>query len=862
VTLPFDLGTLRVAAPAILLALLALPLLLATAAGQGRRTLAAAACRALAGAAVVLALAGAALERPRPEAGACIVAAVDVSASVGDAAIESARQYLSRILPALGDDDLVGTVAFAARARVVAHPAARARTLAALLPAPRGVADDEADESDLGAAVARATPLCPEGKQAAILLFTDGNETTGSLLAEAALGEPRLPIFPVVPPAPSRPPATLRRLLAPPLAPAHGLVPLGAVVEARAPLTAALLLDVDGEELPPVPLDLPAGVSVVPLPYRFDQAGHYLLEARLLLAPQTQPARGVVRTSMSVVRPIRALVVSEHGAPVLATALREHGITVDLVPPAGLAARLADYHLVVLDDVGSTTLAPATLAALERHVAAGGGLVVTGGEHLFGDAGFVAGPLERLLPVELQSQAPEPTEREPIALYLLIDRSNSMGYATSQPALQYGEKMEYAKRAALAVLDQLGPHDLVGAIAFDSRPYELGPLLPVARSRAALEAKIRALQYGGGTDFKDALELALQSLLESGRRVRHVILLTDGDTNRRADDHAALIGAYANSGITITTIRIGSDVVNLDLLTMISRLTGGEFHHVENVEALPQLMIHDTQRLLDTAANRPEAVARLGEPGPVLTGIAEEELPPIARWAVTRARPGAELRLWVEAGGRHDPILATWQYELGRVAVLPMDFQAGAAGWATWRGFGKLWTQLARWTAAPAVAGDRHLEAWPSRDGTLLALEAVAAEPGPFTLHVEPDADVLLRAVGPRRWLGLAPRLEPGRHVATLRTAGQRGEAPAGEAQAMDLFVPEGPRGGHESRSGGENLALLSRVATLSGGRMEPPPTSVLAARPGTSRRTVPLAGWLVATALALVVTGVALRRT
>src|SRR5262249_25446359 len=269
------------------------------------------------------------------------------------------------------------------------------------LPAPRTFADDEADETDLGAAVARAAALCPEAKQAAILLFTDGNETTGSLLAEAALDEPRLPIYPIVPPAPAPPPAARPRLLAPALAPAHGLVPLGAVVEARAPLAAALLLGVDGEELPPLPLDLPAGVSVVPLPYRFDEAGHHLLEARLLLAPESEHARGAVRTAMSVAQPLRALVASEHDAPVLATALREHGITVDLVSPAELAARAArldEYHLVVLDDVGSKTLAPATLAALERRVGAGGGLVVTGGGHFFGGAGFVARPPRRAPP--------------------------------------------------------------------------------------------------------------------------------------------------------------------------------------------------------------------------------------------------------------------------------------------------------------------------------------------------------------------------------------------------------------------------------------------------------------------------------
>ena len=123
-------------------------------------------------------------------------------------------------------------------------------------------------------------------------------------------------------------------------------------------------------------------------------------------------------------------------------------------------------------------------------------------------------------------------------------------------------------------------------------------------SRDALAARIQQLQYGGGTDFKDALDIARRNLVESGRRVRHVILLTDGDTNRRADDHVDLIAALARDEITVTTIRIGSDTVNLELLDAISRATGGEFHHVEDVTALPQLMIRDTQRLIDAPRHR------------------------------------------------------------------------------------------------------------------------------------------------------------------------------------------------------------------------------------------------------------------
>src|SRR5262249_17979427 len=195
------------------------------------------------------------------------------------------------------------------------------------------------------------------------------------------------------------------------------------------------------------------------------------------------------------------LVGAARSGSVVGAALAEHGLQVEVVTPASLGSRLgrlAAGDVVVLDDVGRADAAALDIGTLARWVARGGALIVTGGPHLFGDPGWASSELAPVLPVELLSQAPEPKEREPIALELVIDRSNSMGFSTRPDPGGEGEKMEYARRAALAVLDQLGSHDIVGAIAFDSQPYELGPLRPVADGRDALAIRIRALRHGDG----------------------------------------------------------------------------------------------------------------------------------------------------------------------------------------------------------------------------------------------------------------------------------------------------------------------------------------------------------------------------
>ena len=760
--------TVGVLAPRMLLLLLLVPLVLLA----GRRgTVWAAALRTLAAVALVLVLAGAYVQRARPSGGSCVVLAVDVSASVAHAGIDAAARMLPAIQHALRPQDVVGAVAFGGDARVLAPPSHEPLTPAALVAAADSARLDP-DASNLAGALALSTPLCPDATQPAILLFSDGQETRGSALAEASMTEPPVPIFPVALPETELPRATIRRVLAPVRAPEHVMVPIEAVVESHAPAPADATLVLAADDDPPreIAATLLPGLTLVALPYRASGRGRHRLDAALRLPPDGPPLPGAAHLGLEVSGAPHVLVASERGSSVVASVLAGRGIDVELVVPAALAQRvprLDREDVVVLDDVGRAAVPASILAPLARWVARGGALVVTGGPHLFGDPGWADSALAPLLPVELMSQEPEPKEREPIALELVIDRSNSMGYSTRPDPGGEGEKMEYARRAALAVLDQLGPHDLAGAIAFDSQPYELGPLLPVSDGRPALAARIRALRHGGGTDFKEALDMARRDLVASGRRVRHIILLTDGDTNRRSDDHQDLIADLARDDITVTAIRIGQDTGNLELLQQIARDTGGEFHHVSDATALPQLMIRDTRRLIDAPGSLVNAPAHVGQWGPMLAGLAEETFPRVARWATTRLKDDAELRLYLDAGSRRDPLLATWQYQLGRVAVLPVDFQSGAAEWAGWEGFGKLWTQLVLWTMPRAAEAAAHADddAAASREfrsaaPNLALLRQLAASTG-GTLDPAPAALVTAQPGVEHEAVPLAPYLVP-----------------------------------------------------------------------------------------------------
>jgi hypothetical protein len=202
-------------------------------------------------------------------------------------------------------------------------------------------------------------------------------------------------------------------------------------------------------------------------------------------------------------------------------------------------------------------------------------------------------------------------------------------------------------------------------------------------------------------------------------------------------------------------------------------------------------------------------------------------------------------------------LLATWQYELGRTAALPIDFQSGAATWPAWPGFAKLWSQLAVWAAPAALASDRRLEAQRLREGTLVELETGRDSPGPFVLRIPDSGDVPLRRTGRRTFSAIVPNLRPG--LQPVRLVSGEGVTPA--EQAIDLFVPASSTSGREYRRNGPNLALLEQVAALTGGAVAPEPAALFAARAGIKRHTIPLAGVLIPLALGFLLGDIACRR-
>jgi Ca-activated chloride channel family protein len=826
----------------------------------------AAALRVAAYVCLVLALAGVALTLRLPSDQMSVVVAIDRSESIDPDGRAWEQRYVDQLVTRLAPDDDLGVVTFGQRPHLLRPPDT---------PSPVRLEDASIVQSatDVGAALDFSLALFPAGRERRLVLLSDGNQTRGDTLSKVPRArQAGVRVYTAAPPQSPQPEVSLDKLVAAPLVAEGSVFPIRATVRARGgPLTSALRLSIDGLLVGEEALTLQPGLTAIEMPYRLTGPGMHRLRAEVSAEGDRLVGNNVLETTVTVGGKFRVLVVKASPRSALARVLERKDVDVTLATPASLPARadeLVGYHAVVLEDLSATALPRRSLDALERYVRdLGGALVVAAGETTFGDTGFKGSALARLLPVSLEPRRPPRAEREPMALFLLMDRSNSMAYHIRN-RLERSDtesKLAYAKRAALAVVEQLKDTDLVGLIAFDSQPFELAKLRPLSENRARLEADIPRIEPGGGTDFFAALQSARDQLVASRINTAHVILLTDGDTNRGPVEHKPLIDSLARSPISVSTIRIGDDTVNLELLHQISERTGGTFYHVENAETLPQLLLQDTTQRVSEAPQQSATFApRVGGDFQIVKGFKASDLPVLRGYAFSRPRPGADVVLHVANEQRKDPLLAAWQYGLGRVVCFTASPDDDAEAWVGWEGYGKFWSQVVHWAVRDQTASDYafdvrrtdgeatvHIRTFTDTDGAVLV--------GRFFITPDQPVEVPLTPVGPREFSGRLPAVGAGRYPMSVMLRKNGNEY---YRHTEVLQVPDTDDTPHEEfATARPNVALLRALAAGTGGEMDAPIPAIADRVTGTRRVDHPLDWLFVPAALLLFLADVAVRR-
>ncbi len=414
---------------------------------------------------------------------------------------------------------------------------------------------------------------------------------------------------------------------------------------------------------------------------------------------------------------------SPESANFLADALRRQGIDVNvarieqLVSEPALLLDGADG--VILSDLRAHSIDAATGRRLESYVRdLGGGLIFAAGENTYGKDGFSRSALERLLPVKFEARS----KHKDLDLVLLIDRSHSMR----------GHKLELAKSAALATLDLLDKDHRLAVVAFDSMPHDVVPLARVGSKRRA-EDLIRSMTSGGQTNIFNGLWHAHRLLQASPAKIKHIILLSDGNTapppgetvkssseeamaiiRKVREDTARAIGAVTEpdalegivpggypdlleklvaAKITLTTVAIG-DKPNVELMAHLAALAEGNSYVAKRDTEIPGLFVAETRRLVGQSIVEEPFHPIVKGRSPATAGVDFSTGPRLKGFVITKPKKFSDVLLEAKKG---QPLLAETRYGLGKTVAFLSDVKnRWSADWIDWEGYGQLWGQIVR----------------------------------------------------------------------------------------------------------------------------------------------------------------------
>lgn len=652
-----------------------------------------------------LVIAGVALALARPVRrtethNVAVVALVDVSDSVSDKQLEAAQRYVETLRQSKGNGHLQ-LIAFAERPAVVRSEPTSAASAAIQRPPNAGAG------TDIQAAMQLAYGLFPSGYVPRLVVVSDGNQTAGDVATEAyrakSLGvRVSWKAFEADP----APEVRVVGVSAPDDIKVEQPYEVTGEIWSNRPQTVTLALQQDQFPNPLEPtkrVDLREGKNLVKFKSEAPKAGHTTYRLRLAQAAHdTETKNNQAATAAPVKgRPnilyIEGSVSREPGtASHLRKALEHEGIDVEVRGPTGLpstAGELEKYDLVLVSDVPAHLMGSGQMVALEGYVKnLGGGLIMAGGQDSFGSGGYERTVIENLMPVRFDSE--KTLEQPHVALALVIDRSGSM----------QGAKLEAAKESARVTTEVLSPSDFISVVAFDSeasvlvRPQRAG-------NRGRISAEISRLQSGGGTNIYPALKEAFDILSGLNAKVKHVIVMTDGEAP--TDGLAELVSDMRQSRITVSCV--GVQGADRNLLAMIADAGEGRLYMVEDIGALPRIFMKETQEVQKGQLVEEAVRVRVAKNVEAIEGTNVDNAPPLRGYVATKPKPTAETILISDRG---EPILARWRYGAGTSTAWTSDVKnRWSVDWIRWNGYPKFWAQVVRATMRRQVWDSYDLSA-------------------------------------------------------------------------------------------------------------------------------------------------------
>lgn len=785
---------------------------------------------------------------------------VDSSDSVSPEERTRAEQFIQAALSTMRSDDQAAIVAFGENALVERAPSTE-QGLRRIQSAP------VTTRTNLGEAITLGLALLPAETQKRLVLLSDGGENAGDVRAAVALAEARNVPIEVVPLGESttdlvqisdlRAPATVRK---------GQTIPLQVAVESSIATTATIRVRAGSELVTEQQVDLKQGRQTFEFQVKAETDGFARYSAEIELADDTRRQNNQSAALVDVQGEPRVLIVE--GKPGegrnLQTALQAAQMNPTLVAPEGIPTGLAElgsYDAVVLANVPAAKLPASAMKVLPAYVRdLGRGLLMIGGDRAYGMGGYNNTPVEEALPVNMEVKDKE--RRPDVAIVFVIDKSGSMAAChcndPNRNSMNTGGvvKVDIAKEAVLQASALLQPDDQVGVVAFDDVPRWAVDVSKVPTLQEIEEA-IAPVAPNGRTNVRGGLLAAKEALEKTQAKIKHVILLTDGWSS--AGDNADIADQLRDEGITLSTVAAGGG--SAPYLEELAERGGGRYYPVTNMEDVPQVFVDETVKTVGSYLIEQQFVPTLVGDSPIMRGLTEGGWPSLYGYNGTELKDAAQVILRSPEG---DPVLAQWQYGLGRAVAWTSDFKGQ---WGTdlvrWERFATFAAQLVGWTVPRDVENALNAQARIEGTQAIITAEAKDKDGNPL-----PDASITatiigsdgseqqteLRQVGPGQFQAQVPSPQTGSYLVQLNA--QNGETAIG-SQMVGLVVPYSP----EYRQQQSNPALLQTIADETGGAVLDTPAAVFERNLASVRRAQEMSLPLLLLVALLLPLDIALRR-
>lgn len=186
--------------------------------------------------------------------------------------------------------------------------------------------------------------------------------------------------------------------------------------------------------------------------------------------------------------------------------------------------------------------------------------------------------------------------RTPLNVSLVLDRSGSMA----------GEKIEYARKAARFLVDQLNDKDYLSIVNYDDFVEVTSESQPI-KNKEYLRKRIDEITDRGSTNLSGGMLEGYTQVKKTRKEgyVNRVLLLTDGLANTGIVEPQELKKIvqtkYMEEGVALSTFGLGADY-NEDLLTMLAETGRANYYFIDSADKIPALFARELKGLLNVVA--------------------------------------------------------------------------------------------------------------------------------------------------------------------------------------------------------------------------------------------------------------------